>query len=521
MISQDISGKNRIISRLKRGTVIVRDYQMEHLVQLIQILESNLCYLDTSKTGLGKTYMTIAVAMYYKKKMLVIGPKNSEGVWKEAIKASGAKMVDFISKDALRSREGIQPKHGYLERYEDGRKTQFIITKKFENFVSEGGFLVIDECHHVRNMTSDQHKAVRALTNYIAWGSKSTSRFALLSATPLSKIDQIISLMRIMGFIRSDKLFKKNKDGSIVLEGLQDLADISRSIDPVTTSKIMNNVCTYNSRIAKDIVKDLFSEVVKYKISSAVKPPKIEISVDQKNGYYYLDHSIRKKFFESLGHLEVASKYDRITGQIIDKTKSLGFKSKYNVITERRRIEMYKVPIFDRLARKTLESDKNHKVIIGVHFLDTLDILKDSLREYNPIILKGDVTGKDPISGVLRRDLLVNQFQNDPEKRIIIAILKVISESISLHDTVGNKPRFKFFSPCFDLLEMHQACGRAVRDGKSTKSNVVIRFVYVRDGEIERHIYNALALKSQILKDSLVCLDGVYLPSDFEDFEEK
>jgi len=459
--------------------------------------------------------------MYYKKKMMVVGPKNSEGVWRSAVKASGAKMIDFISKDALRSRDGIQPKHGYLERYDDGRETQFVVTKKFKSFVDGGGFLVIDECHHVRNMTSDQHRAVRTLTNYIAWGVKSTSRFALLSATPLSKIDQIVSLMRIMGYIRSEKLFKKHRDGSIILDGLQDLVDVCITIDPHTTSDILDKVHFYNSRVAKQVVRELFSEVVKHQVSSAVKPPEISISVDQKNGYYRLDGELRNQFFESLEHLELASKYDRVTGIIKEDCLPTALKLKYNVITERRKIEMYKVPIFDRLARETLNADKNNKVIIGVHFLDTLEVLKDSLREYNPIILKGSVNGKDRESGMFRRDLLVSQFQNDPEKRVIIAILRVISESISLHDTSGDKPRFKFFSPSFDLLEMHQACGRAVRDGKSTKSNVVIRFVYVKEGEIERHIYDALARKSEILKDALVCLDGVHLPSDFDDYEEK
>lgn len=510
-----------IRSRLNRGTISVRDYQLDHVVRLIQILQSSLCYLDTSKTGLGKTYMTIAVAMYYKKKMMVIGPKNSEGVWRNAVKASGAKMVDFISKDALRSRDGIQPKHGYLERYNDGRETQFLVTDKFKSFVDKGGFLVIDECHHVRNMTSDQHRAVRALTSYIAWEVKSTSRFALLSATPLSKIDQIISMMRIMGYIRSEKLFKKHRDGSVILYGLQDLVDVCNAIDSDKTSGILDKVLFYNSRVAKQIVRKLFREVIKNHVSSAVKPPEISILVDQKNGYYNLDDKLRNRFFESLEHLELASKYDRITGIIKEDCLIKSPKPKYNVITERRKIEMYKVPIFDRLARETLSADKNNKVIIGVHFLDTLEVLEDSLREYDPIILKGSVNGKDKKSGMLRRDLLVNQFQNDPEKRVIIAILRVISESISLHDTSGDKPRFKFFSPSFDLLEMYQACGRAVRDGKSTKSNVVIRFVYVKEGEIERHIYDALARKSEILKDTLVCLDGVHLPSDFEDYEEK
>ena len=500
-----------ILRHLQKGSVDIRPHQTEHVVKLVKILQRSLCYLDTSAMGLGKTYVTIAVAMYYGMKLLVVGPKDSEGVWKKAVKESGANMVAFITKDALRSRGNRQPKHGYLERWHDGKKTQFAVTEKFVDFVEKGGFLVIDEGHHMRN-NSAQYRAAAALSNYIASQESCRSRFAILTATPTSAVDQTINISRLMGFMTADKLLGKGRDGSKVLDGLQELVDVCSTLDDEATSYILNENRYYNDKIAKDTAVKLFNNIIVNYMSSAAKPAVLTINVDRKNGYYNLDPSNRAEFLSSLGNLEIAAKYDRTAKAINGKLRVS--RKRYNVMTERRKIEMMKVPIFHRLAYSTLEKNDSNKVIIGVHFIDTLNVLTESLRDYDPIVLQGSVSGSD-------RELLVEQFQTNPERRLIIAIMSVMSESISLHDTIGGMPRFKFFSPSFDLLQMYQACGRAVRDGDSTKSDVTIRFVYVKEGELERHIYDALANKSRILKGALISKEGVILPSDFEDFIEE
>jgi len=167
-----------------------------------------------------------------------------------------------------------------------------------------------------------------------------------------------------------------------------------------------------------------------------------------------------------------------------------------------------------------LMSDPNCKVIVGVHYLDTLNVLKDSLKDFSPIILQGSVKGKDARTGEDKRSCLVREFQTNPKKRLIIAIVKVISVSISLHDTVGDAPRIMYLSPSYELLQMYQATGRILRDGDSTKSDATIRFVYLQGGELETAIMNALARKSIVLKDTLIRSDDIRLPGDYETYVE-
>ena len=519
MIDLKDPARRAMISKLNKGSVCVRDYQTEHCLNLIQILKKHRGYLDTSKMGLGKTYITIAVAMYYDSPLLVIGPKGAEAVWRSAVKETGAKMVEFITKDALRSRKGYQPKHGYLVRDDSGRGTVFTVTKKFSNFLNGGGFIVIDECQAIRNSTSDQHKAAKALINHLVYEG-GTSRFALLSASPLTEVSQIISFLRTIGYIRSKKLYTKDRSGSIVLKGLEELITVCKSMNAPRTEKIVESVRYYNARTTKELVRDLFSGVVKHYISSAVVPPKINIRVDQKNGYYKINKANRKAFLDSLKDMEVVARYERGTSSETNGAFSRACIVKNNIITQRRKTELLKAPIFSRLARTTLMEQSTSKVIIAVHYLDTLDTLKESLKEFNPIVLQGSVKGKDPKTGEERRDMLVREFQTNPKRRLIIAIVKVIAVSISLHDTIGNEPRFMYLSPSYELLQMYQATGRIVRDGKETKSDATIRFVYVKDGELEMEIYDALTRKSKTLKDSLVRADDIILPGDYEDYKE-
>jgi len=217
-----------------------------------------------------------------------------------------------------------------------------------------------------------------------------------------------------------------------------------------------------------------------------------------------------------LHDLEIAAKYERET-DLVDSKQF--FKS--NIISKRRETELKKASTFARLAKEDLTKNPNCKVIIGVHYLDTLKILEESLKEFSPIILQGSVKGKDPVTGENKRSILVREFQTNPKKRLIIAIVKVISVSISLHDTVGNAPRIMYLSPSYELLQMYQTTGRIVRDGDSTKSDATIRFVYLQGGELETAIFNALARKSVILKDTLIRSQDISLPGDYDTYVEK
>ena len=79
--------------------------------------------------------------------------------------------------------------------------------------------------------------------------------------------------------------------------------------------------------------------------------------------------------------------FDPISGELTYSadTRGLMFKTL-------RKIEEYKVPLFYRLAHTTLQSDPKRKVILYLNYLDGIRELAVMLKEYNPLILIGEVS---------------------------------------------------------------------------------------------------------------------------------
>jgi hypothetical protein len=499
-----VARRLKILKQLDSGQVRLRRYQIVHCIRLVEILQTTFGYLDTSKMGRGKTYIALAVAMYFRLPMLVVCPNAAESVWQDAKKMSGSLIIDIVSIERLRSKRGCQPKHGYLTRIDSGKnKTAFEVTPKFTDLVERGIMVVIDESQFVRNNNA-QYKATRALINHIVF-TGGRSRFALLTGSPLTESHQIINLLRMIGYIRSRKLYVRDPNsGNLILKGLQEVIDICDRFDSETTARVLESVGYYPRHI-KSLVHELYVQVINRFISSAAPAPPMTIETDMKNGFYTLEPHLHAEFMNSIRDLEVATRY-REEKESITRDKVSTIRGRVTPI--RRRSEFLKASIFDRLAKEELERHPHTKVIIGVHFIDTLDALEHSLRDYHPLILRGSTDKKS------ERGRRIRLFQNDPHARLLLCIIKVGSISISLHDREGKYPRVLLLSPGYDLLELYQATHRVIRDG--TKSDVKVRMIYVKGGELEANILRALSRKSGDLKSVLIRNDDVILPDDYE-----
>jgi hypothetical protein len=512
MLDQEI-----ILKKLNKfhNQVCAREYQLPHVIKCINILYYNKGYLDTSKPGLGKTYVAIMVALFWGFKLLVIGPPATEDIWKHATEICGVKLIDFLSKDKLRSQRGKQPKSGYLRRDDSERSVRFQVTKKFEDLMEKKTLLVVDECHFVKNSTSAQHKATKAMLNYLVQKDGCKSRFAMLSASPVADVHHVVSFMRTMGYITSRKLCERSRN-TLIYKGAKEMLNVCETMDRNLTIRLEEECSPRNAADVSRMIVVLFENIVKHHISSAAIPPKLNIQVDIKNGYYRADETTIKEFKASLKDLEIASRYERATG-----TADRSVLVKNNIMSKRRKTELLKVTTFARKAREHLVGSDHSKVVIGVNFIQSLELLAESLKEFSPLIVRGSVRGKDPKTGEDVRTKIYRQFNSDKNKRILIAITSVVGESISLHDTVGDAPRFIYLSSNYDLQELIQFIGRFIRDGNETKSDVVVRIVYLIGGELETAINDSLTNKEKIFKSGLIETEGLYLPSDFETYYEE
>lgn len=131
------------------GEVCLAAHQVAAASRLIDLLERHGFALLADATGMGKTFVAIAVARSLGFS-LVVGPASLRGMWRDAVRRTGVP-GPFHSFEALS--RGTAPGH--------------LAT----------GLVILDEAHHARNPSSRRY----AMLADLAWG----RRLLCLSATPL------------------------------------------------------------------------------------------------------------------------------------------------------------------------------------------------------------------------------------------------------------------------------------------------------------------------------------------------
>ncbi len=472
----------------------LRDHQLPHFNRLINFILNGKGYIDTSTMGCGKTYVTCMLAKCMSLSLLVICPKTVKAVWRKVGAQADVTLIDLITFQSLSSRLEKQPRHGFLHKYTVVKNKKehryFKPTEKYTKLLDTGILLVVDEVQFTRNNTA-QYRAAQTLVKTIAI-SKNKSYFAILSATPFDKPQQAINLMKMVGIIQQEELFRRKRP-----TGWRELVMYCQS----KKSYITTNILTQNGH-TEQCAFLLYSEVVRKELCSAM-PLLIDAECDAKNGYYNIQK--KEEYLKALLILKHA--VCNVKNPIQPRLKG---DCNYGELTVAMvALEKLKIPIFSRIGKLYLESDSTCRVVIGVHYLDTMFTLENNLRKYNPVLLHGKMDEPE-------REESIDRFQGG-KCRLLICIARVGGVGISLHDTVGDSPRVMLLSPTFNLIDTHQATGRVYREG--TKSKTIIRMIYANVGDQERGILRVLIKKSRTLRAILeeYTRQDVILPIDYQE----
>lgn len=496
-------------NRTEQRTFTLKDYQVPHVERIKKILHNTHCAFDMSMMGTGKTFTTSSLSIQCKfANIIVVCPTTVEARWHQ-MRNYGISIYDVVSYQSLRSTKGHQPKHGLLERYdtikdEGGEDYHFKVTPRFEELVKDGVLVVFDEAQNVKNK-SVQAEACKTLASYIL-SQTGRSRFMLLSGSPIDKEEHAINIMQLMGFIRSHRLFIYHKESDrLELRGAQELVDYCNSIDRELTAAVLRET-PFLPKNVRHVCYLLFQKVLKPNITSAMPPPHTNVPIDCKNGYYRMADPDSNELISAITDLHQAARYNESCGTVNVEGENLGA-----ITNALMAIERTKVRTFVRKAIEELQRDPNCKVGIFVNYKVTLKHIAESLDEYRPLILQGNVPKK-------KREPIIEKFQApNTEYRVLISNLKVASTGIDLDDKIGTHPRICYASPNYLISELHQLTRRFLR--MDTKSVARIRFVYGSCGRRETSILNALALKSTVLKETLETQTshGIVFPGEYEE----
>ena len=477
------------------------EHQRTHFQRVCQILMKHQAYVDLSDRGRGKTFIVGAICeLGYD--LIVICPKTLIPKWQAFATEYGINLLSILTYAGLRGATTRQPRHELLTRTDQGTQTTFEITPYFRALIQRGVLIIFDEFQNIKN-DNEQYQACKALVSACRCPEAARTRYGLLSGSPFDKAENVVNMLKLIGYINEPALATTGKDG-MKLVGAQELVNWCRKFDAETTNDIVKK-CAYDLKTVSLFCFRLYIEVIQPMIVSAMPNIKFDARSDIKNGYYLLPEEDGKRLVSAIGELASAARFNPETNTVNAKA------SNYGAITSAlEHIEETKRYTFARLAHKKLTENEKNKVIIFMNYTDNIYVVSQYLINFNPMVMIGNTTQS-------QREIIVQRFQKDPSSRVLIANLKVGGVGLDLDDDTGEYPRFTFISPNYNILDLHQGAGRTVRP--ATKGVATIRLVYGSIGAKETSILNALARKSDIMRQTLQeqVKAGVMFPGDYPD----
>lgn len=213
-----------------------------------QILnESKPSHLVAADVGTGKTLMAIHHYLKHNKgePLLIVAPpaKIKEGGWDDEL-------------------EFVANQYGVVIEAEE--LSYGVLAKKWREY--KGYFVVFDECHYIKNPTSQRGKAAMHLT-------KHATNYLLLSGTPASNnIGDMINYFIMFGFTKNKTQF--NRDYGIWEQKFFGAKAVNAVSDYSQKDKLLNWYKSFTTSVKKDDVLDLppiIFEAVRFKPSKEYK----------------------------------------------------------------------------------------------------------------------------------------------------------------------------------------------------------------------------------------------------------
>lgn len=480
------------------------EYQKQHIQRLIKPIQNNKISFDTSDTGTGKTYTSLAICKQYKYIPFIICPKSVITDWVQVsrlfnIRVLGISNYELITRGQYYKikKDGSlyklnciylkqnKPKEDENEDQDPNSSTPRKDRYEF-HFHSFYKMHKVNDDRKIMFIFDEAHKCKNPATNnfHILWAAYKNyhSKLLLLSATLIDKAIDIrtylpmmynYTMSNIAGELYYDFITRYGKNTSVSLKNLMYPKFASRM-----NIKEMENIQQYENKIQCCLME---SEN-RMKINRAYNS-----LLDFKEGRYfdtevfnrdeYIDYNAKKEYKNIFEEIEdyiktVEEKKDKATCQ-------LAF-----LIYTIKLIEAYKMNMIYQEAIRNLQI--GNSVCIFVNFRQTMFFLSRLLK--TDCLIHGTQSIKE-------RKRNITNFQTN-NRRSIISMIQAGSVGISLHDTNGKYPRVSIISPNWSGILTKQTFGRVFR--ANIKSNVQQKLMYCK-GTYEERIVSLIEDKIETI----------------------
>ena len=431
----------------------LRDYQKYGYKWLKYLTDNSLGACLADDMGLGKTLQAIALISKLheekKKKSMVIMPKSLIYNWENEIKKFSTKLKVGVY-------YGINRDFSSLKKVDIILTTYGTIRNDIENLLEEKfDMLILDESQNIKNVNSQTTKAVLLLN---------AKKRVALSGTPIE--NNLLELYSLFRFLNPEMF------GSVQEFTNDYIVPIQKYSDTSTIEELRKKIYPFLlRRVKKEVLADLPDKIEKL----------VYVDMNDEHRRFYEE---RRKYYYSLLEKNTSSQGN------FDKFFVLQAINELRHIVSSPELESKKIISSKKevLIENVIEAiENNHKVLVFVNYLSSIESICDSLKENKIKYLKMTGQTKD-------RQILVDKFQNDNRYKVFVMTLKTGGVGLNLvsADTIF------IYDPWWNTTVENQAIDRAYRLGQD---KTVFAYKMIMRNTIEEKILKLQEIKNKLLDD--------------------
>ena len=431
----------------------LRDYQKYGYKWLKYLTDNNLGACLADDMGLGKTLQAIALLSNLheekKKKSMVIMPKSLIYNWENEIKKFAPKLKVGVY-------YGINRDFSSLKKVDVILTTYGTIRNDIENLLEHKfDLLILDESQNIKNINSQTTKAVLLLN---------AKKRVALSGTPIE--NNLLELYSLFRFLNPEMF------GSVQRFTNGYILPIQKYSDTSTIEELKKKIYPFLlRRVKKEVLEDLPDKIEKL----------VYVDMNDEHRRFYEE---RRKYYYSLLEKNTSSQGN------FDKFFVLQAINELRHIVSSPELESKKIISSKKevLIENVIEAiENNHKVLVFVNYLSSIESICDSLKENKIKYLKMTGQTKD-------RQTLVDKFQNDSRYKVFVMTLKTGGVGLNLvsADTIF------IYDPWWNTTVENQAIDRAYRLGQD---KTVFAYKMIMRNTIEEKILKLQEIKNKLLDD--------------------
>lgn len=397
--------------------------------------------LNSSHTGTGKTLCAVEVARRLGVPTFVVCPKVVVPSWRRTFAEQGVEVVDVINYEKLR--RGTTPYGGW-------------VGKDFIWRLAPGSLVIWDEVHRAQGAYTQNARMVVG-AKLCGLRSMALSATAAEDPTEMRALGYLLDLHNLRNFVSWAMAHGCQFDQWGKLEFTKS-ASASRAYLEKLHSEIYPSK---GVKVTRDDLAEFFHDGV------VINEP-LDFGDDGAIAKIY------REMEQELASLKEQSKDDKQGHEACALVEQL---------RARQKVELLKVPVILELIENAVSEGRS--VAVFVNFEATIAALRERLGSKCGLVVGGQSEEE--------RSKAVDAFQRN-ETPVILCNIAAGGLGVSLHDTIGDRPRTALISPSFNAKELQQTLGRVDRAGAKSSW---IQQILVASGTVEEKIAHSITYKTR------------------------